>query len=176
VAVDVRDGLAAMIGTVSRLLASLMLLPILLAGCVSPVPGGSVRSDTTGPSSTASAAVSDARVSTSVEQTIAYFDATAGGSVAAQQAELHRLLSSGQTAVQDKCPAATSTISFDPVYAQLAAAPDWRPSGGTLPGEVYSLPTLIRIYSGDRVTGTDLTDLHLSLYSGRVWLPALCLN
>ncbi|MET3804497.1 hypothetical protein ABIB25_001492 [Nakamurella sp. UYEF19] len=104
------------------------------------------------------------------------FNRTAGGSVAAQQAVLGRLVSSGQQAVQRRCPTATSTISFDPVYSRLAVAPGWKPTSGTLPGTVYALPTLIRIYRGDRIVGTDLTDLHLTIDSGVAGLPALCLT
>ena len=77
---------------------------------------------------------------------------------------------------RNSCPAANNTISFEPVYARLAAAPDWKPTGGTLPGTVYALPTLIRVYTGDRITSTDLTDLHVSIDGGRAWLPALCLS
>ena len=37
---------------------------------------------------------------------------------------------------------------------------------GSLTGTVYALPTLIRIYTGDRITGTDLTTLHLGVQAG----------
>lgn len=113
---------------------------------------------------------------TAVVSTIEAFNTTAGGPVAAQQAELDQLVSSGQAAVQSRCPPAKNTITFEPVYARLAPAPGWRPSSGTLPGTVYSLPTLIRVYTGDRITSTDLTDLHLSVEGGKGWLPALCLT
>ncbi len=111
-----------------------------------------------------------------VQQTIEQFNATAGGPVAAQEAALATLVSGGQSSVQSRCPAASSTISFEPVYARLAPSPGWTPTSGTLPGTVYSLPTLIRVYTGDRITGTDLTDLHVSVQDGRGWLPALCLS
>ena len=45
----------------------------------------------------------------------------------------------------------------------LRPAPGWTPQTGALSGTVYALPTLIRIYTGDRITGTDLTTLHLGV-------------
>ncbi len=115
-------------------------------------------------------------VAESVQRTIDVFNATAGGPVAAQQAVLGRLVSPGQRSVQNSCPAATTTISFEPIYPRLAPSPDWRPTGGSLPGDVYALPTLIRIYVGSRITGTDLTDLHVAVDAGQLRLPALCLG
>jgi len=41
---------------------------------------------------------------------------------------------------------------------------------------VYALPTLIRIYTGDRITGTDLTPLHLGVTGGDAYLHSLCLG
>ena len=111
-----------------------------------------------------------------VQRAIADFNATAGGPVSVQQAALHSLVSSGQQAAQQACPIATSTISLEPVYSRLEPAPSWRPSSGTLPGVVYAIPTLIRIHSGDRITGTDLTDLHLAIDENQVRFPSLCLN
>jgi hypothetical protein len=113
---------------------------------------------------------------TVVQQTIEQFNATAGGPTSAQQAQLATLVSVGQSSVQSRCPSASSTISFEPVYARLAPAPGWKPTSGTLPGAVYSLPTLIRVYTGDRITSTDLTDLHVAIQDGKGWLPALCLS
>ena len=135
---------------------------LVLAGCVNP----------TNPTT---AAAQDDPTST-VRHTIEEFNATAAGPVTAQKAKLAELVSPGQASVQSRCPAATSTISFEPVYARLTPAPDWKPTSGTLPGTVYALPTLIRVYTGDRITSTDLTDLHVSIQGGRAWLPALCLT
>ncbi len=111
-----------------------------------------------------------------VQEAIDRFNAAAGGSVAAQQSVLSGLVSPAQAAEQHACPPVTVTISMQPVYARLAASPGWRPSSGTLPGTIYAVPTLIRIYSGDRITGTDLTDLHLAIDDGRMTLPAVCLR
>lgn len=112
----------------------------------------------------------------SVQRAVDSFNASAAGPVSGQQTALAALLDSGQRSVQSKCAAATTTLRFEPVYGRLAAAPGWRPNKGTLSGTVYAVPTLIRIYSGNRITGTDLTDLHVSVQAGRAWLPALCVG
>ncbi len=142
-----------------RPVASLGLV-LLIAGCARP----------------AAAVVAPESATTAVQQTIERFNATAGGPVATQEARLASLVSVGQASVQSRCPPAHSTISFEPVYARLTASPEWTPTSGTLPGAVYSLPTLIRVYTGDRITSTDLTDLHVSIQGERSWLPALCLS
>ena len=111
-----------------------------------------------------------------VQEAIDRFNATAGGSVEMQQALLSGLVSAAQATQQQACPRVTVTISMEPVYARLAASPGWRPNSGSLPGTVYAVPTLIRIYTGDRITGTDLTDLHLAIDDGRMVLPAVCLR
>ncbi len=133
-------------------------------------PTTAVRSAATSPRSTAASDPVEAMV----RRTIDAFNATAGGPVSAQRSELLALLSPGQRSVQRACPVATTTIRFEPVYAWLAVATGWRPAGGTLPGKIYTLPTLIRIYTGDRITGTDLTDLHLAVQGTSAQLPALC--
>ena len=127
-------------------------------------------------SSTALPAAAPAELLTEVQRAVDSFDAAAGGPVSGQQSALAALLDDGQQAVQARCAAATTTLKFEPVYARLAPAPGWLPRQGTMSGAVYSLPTLIRIYTGNRITGTDLTDLHLAVKDGRARLPALCLS
>ncbi len=161
-----------------RALALLSLSAFLLAGCswTTPAPARSAApSALPAPPATAITSPGDAAL-VAVQRAIADFNATAGGPVSVQQAALHSLVSSGQQAAQQACPIATSTISFEPVYSRLEPAPSWRPSSGTLPGVVYAIPTLIRIHSGDRITGTDLTDLHLAIDENQVRFPSLCLN
>lgn len=111
-----------------------------------------------------------------VQRAVDSFNAGAGGPVSGQQTALAAVLDSGQRSVQSKCATATTTLRFEPVYGRLAAAPGWRPAAGTLSGTVYAVPTLIRIYTGNRITGTDLTDLHVAVQGGRAALPALCLG
>jgi hypothetical protein len=145
-----------------------------LAGCTSS--GGSGPSDPSTPPSARAALDQSTGALHLVEDAVGSFNASAGGPVAGQQAALDRLVSAGQRAVQDKCPVARTTISLEPVYSRFSPSPDWRPPSGTFPGVVYALPTLIRIYTGDRITGTDLTDLHVSIEVGRVSFPALCVH
>ena len=111
-----------------------------------------------------------------IRRAIEKFNSTAGGSVQAQQELLARMVAPGQRAGQRACPGTGNTISFEPVYASLALAPTWKPQQGTMTGTVYALPALIRIHNGDRITGTDLTDLHLTVNSGQVQFPALCVS
>lgn len=158
----------------SAILGSLLLL----TACTTRSPGPSAS-----PSSGEPAAISGSAGPTgptapaaAAQRVIEMFNQTAGGPVAAQQRVLDRLVSAGQRPVQGRCPAATTTIAFVPVYDRLSVAAGWKPSSGTLPGTVYALPTLIRIYRGDRIVGTDLTDLHLSIDGGVARLPALCLT
>ena len=140
-----------------------------LAGC------SSTLLDPTGATSTPPRQIAvPADVQHDIEQAVDSFNAAAGGSVSGQRTALAALLAGGQRSVQRRCAAASTTLEFEPVYGRLAPAPGWTPSQGTLDGTVYALPTLIRIYTGNRITGTDLTDLHLAVQDGRAWLPALC--
>lgn len=99
----------------------------------------------------------------------------AAESVAGQQRVLTTLVAPGQRAAQRSCPAATSTLTLEPVYAELAPTPDWRPGTGVLAGTVYSLPTLIRIHRDGRIVGTDLAELHTAVAENRVGLTVLCI-
>ena len=113
---------------------------------------------------------------TAIRGTIAALNAGAGQSVTDQQTTLQSLIDVGQRATQAKCPAATSTLEFLPVWSSLAVAPDWHPPAGTMSGTIYSLPTLIRIHRQDRITGTDLTDLHVAVAADGASLPSLCVS
>jgi hypothetical protein len=96
--------------------------------------------------------------------------------VSAQQSVLQSLVDPALVAELDRCPAATTTLRFEPVYAGLRPAPDWTSTGGTLTGTIYALPTLIRIYTGDRITGTDLATLHFGTSSDEAFLTPLCVG
>ena len=135
---------------------------VLVAGCTHPT--------TTSTDPTRSAAQA------SIRETIDALNAAVTRPVAAQQTALSQLLDAGQRAAQAKCPAATSTLEFLPVWASLAPAPGWHPPTGTMSGPIYSLPTLIRIHRQDRITGTDLTDLHLAVSGDTATLPSLCVS
>ena len=101
-------------------------------------------------------------------------NATAGGEVADQQEALRRTVDPALLAELDRCPPAQTTLRFEPVYAGLRPDPDWRGPSGTPAGTVYALPTLIRIYTGDRITGTDLGTLFLGIEDGRALLAPVC--
>ena len=101
---------------------------------------------------------------------------TAGGTVADQQAAFAAAVEPGSAQALADCPAATTTLLFRPVYPGLRPAPDWAPQEGALTGTVYALPTLITIFTGDRVTATDLTTLHLGVTAGESFLTPLCVN
>ncbi len=111
-----------------------------------------------------------------IRTTLDRINAAAGGPAAGQQKVLADVVDPGSAAVLRRCPPTTSTLRFEPVYDGLRPAPDWRPTSGTLTGAVYALPALIRIYAGDRVTGTDLTTLHFGVRDGEAWLTALCVS
>ncbi len=114
-----------------------------------------------------------------IRRTVERFNA-ADGTVAAQQKVVVDLVDPAQRSIQSRCPKATTTLELEPVWSALAAAPAWRPSAGEMSGVVYSLPTLIRIHRAGRISGTDLTDLHLAVStngSTRVArLVALCIS
>lgn len=103
-------------------------------------------------------------------------NATAGGRVTAQRSALAAGVDPLLAAALDQCPAATSTLRFEPIYRELRAAPGWAAPSGSLTGTVYALPSLVRIYTGERITGTDLTTVHLGVYEGEAYLTPLCVG
>lgn len=111
-----------------------------------------------------------------IRSTLDRVNAAAGGAAARQQAVLAAVVDPGSAQTLGRCPPTTSTLRFEPVFTGLRPTPDWRPEAGTLSGTVYALPVLIRTYTGDRMTGTDLTTLHLGVQGGAASLTALCVN
>jgi len=110
-------------------------------------------------------------------------NATAGGPVARQRSELESLAAPNQLAQQRACPVAHSTLAFQPAYRDLrrasrtddpvtASASDSESATGT----AYLLPAFITIYTGDRITGTDLTTLRLWVVAGHARTGALCVS
>jgi hypothetical protein len=111
-----------------------------------------------------------------IRRTIDALNATSAGTVANQQAALATSVEPALTSALDDCPPATTTLRFEPIYPALRASPDWTSSTGTLTGTVYALPTLLRIFTGDRMTGTDLTTLHLAVQAGEAFTTPLCVG
>jgi hypothetical protein len=123
-------------------------------------------------------------------------NATAGGPVADQRTALEDLVVADQAAKQRSCPPASGTISFEPAYPSVrrasvasgggaVAASGGLASGSTAgtaespdgdDGTEYLLPAFITIYSGSRITGTDLTTLHLWVQGGVARTAALCVS
>ncbi len=135
--------------------------------------------DTTVTSAAGTAPIADSVLASDVEAVRAMIDAinaTAGGPVADQQRRLVDSVDPDDRADVDRCPAATTTVRFEPVYAGL------RGTGGSADATSYALPTLIRIYTGSRMTGTDLTTLQLVVRpsdgatSTAAYLTPFCVN
>lgn len=111
-----------------------------------------------------------------IRATIEEMNSAAGGGVREQQETLAALVEPALAQALDDCAPATTTLRFEPVYPGLRAAPGWTGSSGSLTGTIYALPTLIRIYTGDRITGTDLTTVHLGVQAGEAYLTPLCVG
>jgi hypothetical protein len=111
-----------------------------------------------------------------IKATIDTINATAGGSVAGQQAVLAAVVDPALSDAFGHCSPATTTLRFEPVYTGLRATPDWIAADGTPSGTLYALPVLIRTYTGDRITGTDLTTLHLGVHDGAAFITPLCVG
>lgn len=151
-----------------------------------------------------------------IRDAIDRINATAGGPIARQRAELKRLVVAAQAARQRSCPPASGTIGFEPAYPSLrrpavgvpgqgdgatgpaagsahpspagrsGGPPTGVPSGSGAvgasgpsdggAGTEYLLPAFITIYTGSRITGTDLTTLHLWVKDGLARTAALCVS
>jgi len=111
-----------------------------------------------------------------IRSTIDTINATAGGPVARQQATLAALVDPTLSAAFQHCSPATTTLRFEPVYPDLRATPDWTGPDGTPDGTLYALPVLIRIFTGGRITGTDLSTLHLGVHDGAASVTPLCVG
>lgn len=111
-----------------------------------------------------------------IRRTIDALNVSASGTVAGQQSVLRTLVEPALTSALNDCPPATTTLRFEPVYPGLRPSPDWTGSADSLTGTVYALPTLIRIYTADRITGTDLTTVHLAVDAGEAYITPLCVG
>jgi len=141
--------IAAMLAAV--LLAVLAAVLATIGGAAGIVGGRADAAPGAPPSDTSTVPPADAAA---VHAAIDAINATAGGPVADQQQRLAQLTDPDRRAGL-RCPVATTTVRFEPVY------PGLRITGGQPGSTGYALPTLIRIYTGDRMTGTDLTALEL---------------
>lgn len=167
--------------------------PVTTGASAGPITTGA----SAGPTSGAPGGIPAADVA-AIRASIDAINATAGGPVASQRAELQRLVAPEQRAKQRDCPTAHSTLAFQPAYSDLRHTPDRAagttgpsapdrsspaPSPGPSPtvgsppaGTGYLLPAFITIYTGSRITGTDLTTLHLWVSDGTARTGALCVS
>jgi len=87
---------------------------------------------------------------------------------ATQRRVLQQLVLAKDAAEQRRCPPTRNTVTLDPAWDSV------RPHPGT--PRAYLLPTLLRVHTGGRITGTDLTALVLTVQSGRARTPTLCVS
>lgn len=106
-----------------------------------------------------------------IRHTIDAINATAGGPVARQRALLTEMVFAGQRTSQQECPEALSTLLFRPAYSSLRPAPE-----DAVDGASYLLPTLIKIFHGNRITGTDVSTLRIWMVDGAAHTAALCIR
>ena len=159
-------------------LALLTAAALLLAACTSEPgsPAGDGRASSGMLAAAADAGVFPAADEQAIRDTIDRLNAAAGGAVADQQAVLHGVVDPALRADLDRCPVPTTTVRFQPVYPGLRPEPGWTADDGPLTGTVYALPSLIRSYTGERITGTDLTTLHVGVTDGEAYLTPLCVG
>ncbi len=128
-----------------------------LGGCTGP----GVDSGTPG---TTAAAVPPAALA-ALQATVAAIN-DSSGSPAAQRAVLDRLAAADHAAEQRRCPRATTTIRLEPVWSDVRELPG-QPS-------VYAVPSVVRVSTQGRITGTDLTSLVMEVDGARAATTALC--
>jgi hypothetical protein len=156
----------------ARLLAGVLVVVLLPLAACTPQPATAAVAELVA-SNAGTAAPEDGQA---IHATIDRLNEAAGGTVAEQQAAFAAAVEPSSTPALNACPRATTTVRFLPVYSALRPTPDRHPADGTLNGTVYALPTLVRIYTGDRVTATDLTTLHFGVAAGEAFLTPLCIN
>lgn len=153
----------------------LLLLAGFAAGCASVShPSATVSARATTSAGQTSSAVSSARLVpaatvTAIRAAIDAVNAAAGGTPAQQRAVLQKLVDPARAQDQRGCPTAKSTVRFDASWDDLRADPNGA-------AQTYVLPTLIKIYTADRITGTDVTALVISVSGRRAQLPPLCVS
>lgn len=101
-----------------------------------------------------------------IEVTVDAVNAVAGRTPAEQRTILESTVDPTRLADQGSCRPAVTTIRFEPAWPDLRRTGDGR----------YVLPTLIRIYQGTRITGTDVGALEIVIAAGRAHLPPLCVT
>ncbi len=104
-----------------------------------------------------------------IHRTIDAINAAAGRQPAEQRSVLQQVVDPTRADEQRQCRPAVTTVRFEPAW------PDLRPQPGAT-ARRYVLPTRIRIFTADRIIGTDVTALIVSISDGTAHLPPLCVS
>lgn len=129
-------------------------------------PGGWSAAESTANPSVDPIPAGDAEL---IHRTIDAINAVAGRQPAEQRTVLQRVVDPARADEQRQCRPAVTTVRFEPAWPDLRAEPG-------AAAHRYVLPTRIRIFTADRITGTDVTALTVSISGGAAHLPPLCVS
>lgn len=123
------------------------------------------------PSSTAASATSgggapDPAALAAARRVFDEVNAEAGASPARQRSVLQRVVDPAQQAQQRDCAAAVTTVRLIPAWSEVRRAAD---------GHLI-VPSLVRIFTGTRITATDVAIIDVTISAGQAGLPALCVS
>lgn len=107
-----------------------------------------------------------------IRSAVQELNSTSAGPVAAQQAVLRELVDPAELSTLDGCPPTTSTLRFEPVYPGLRPIDD----AGDPASTRYALPARIRVFTGDRITATDLTTMQLEVRQNAAFVTPICVS
>lgn len=93
-------------------------------------------------------------------------NAEAGASPARQRSVLERVVDPAQEANQRGCAAAVTTVRLVPAWSAVRVAAD---------GHLI-VPSLVRVFTGTRITATDVAIIDVTITAGQAGLPALCVS
>ena len=102
----------------------------------------------------------------SARAVFAQVNAQAGASPARQRSVLERVVDPAQHANQRGCAAAVTTVRLVPAWSAVRVAAD---------GHLI-IPSLVRVFTGTRITGTDVAIIDVAITAGQAGLPALCVS
>ena len=108
----------------------------------------------------------DPAVLAAARQVFDEVNAEAGADPARQRSVLERVVDPAHRADQQGCAAAITTVRLVPAWADVRVATD---------GHLI-VPSLIRIFTGTRITGTDVAVIDVTISAGQATLPALCVS
>jgi len=92
----------------------------------------------------------------------------AAGDPTEQRSVLDKLVLPADAAAQRQCPPTANTVTLEPAWPSVS------PQAGR--SGAYLVPTLLRVHTDGRITGTDLTALVFTLQSGKARSPTLCVS